>query len=331
MATPPALPAPGGNASAALALANATLPEEMVIHSGAATTEGDMSYLEEEFDPCRQDPRRNMPGVLDSNIDISQLNTINFNNIDQRTAQVAVVQQGVDPALASQLMAAQQQALQSEANARHTEVMERQRDALVSEARDQLASIEQQAADEISKKNLLLNEQAAQAMSEQKSNQLHVQAQDHRIKELTAELNYVVNSAGAITSSAEKSNADLQTARSELAEYRTQIDAMNQYTLDMKRMAESQKKDFEAEIEKLRKEQKELIRNLKSQPLEGTPGLMIHYGPGKPNPGASQPSRPIIEELASGSKKPKHSSDADDEHFMADPMKPPGLPGGGPL
>ena len=330
MATPPALPAPGGNASAALALANATLPEEMVIHSGTATTEGDMSYLEEEFDPCRQDPRRNMPGVLDSNIDISQLNTINFNNIDQRTAQVAVVQQGVDPALASQLMAAQQQALQSEANARHTEVMERQRDALVSEARDQLASIEQQAADEISKKNLLLNEQAAQAMSEQKSNQLHVQAQDHRIKELTAELNYVVNSAGAITSSAEKSNADLQTARSELAEYRTQIDAMNQYTLDMKRMAESQKKDFEAEIEKLRKEQKELIRNLKSQPLEGTPGLMIHYGPGKPNPGASQPSRPIIEELASGSKKPKHSSDADDEQFMADPMKPPGLPGGGP-
>ena len=256
--------------------------------------------------------------------------TINFNNIDQRTAQVAVAQQGVDPALASQLMAAQQQALQSEANARHTEVMERQRDALVSEARDQLASIEQQAADEISKKNLLLNEQAAQAMSEQKSNQLHVQAQDHRIKELTAELNYVVNSAGAITSSAEKSNADLQTARSELAEYRTQIDAMNQYTLDMKRMAESQKKDFEAEIEKLRKEQKELIRNLKSQPLEGTPGLMIHYGPGKPNPGASRPSRPIIEELASGSKKPKHSSDADDEHFMADPMKPPGLPGGGP-
>ena len=67
-----------------------------------------------------------------------------------------MVQQGVDLALASQLMAAQQQALQSEANARHTEVMERQRDAHVSEARDQLASIEQQAADEISKKNLLV-------------------------------------------------------------------------------------------------------------------------------------------------------------------------------
>ena len=60
MSTPPALPAPGGNASAALTLTNVTQPEEVVIHSGAATTEGDMSYLDEEFDPCRQDPRRNM-------------------------------------------------------------------------------------------------------------------------------------------------------------------------------------------------------------------------------------------------------------------------------
>ena len=305
MSTPPALPAPGGNATAALALASATQPEEMVIHSGAATTEGDMSYLEDDFDPCRNDPRRNMPGVLDSNIDISQLNTINFNNIDQRTAQVAVAQQGVDPTLASQLMAAQQQALQSEANALHSEVMERQRDALVSEARDQLASIEQRAADEISKKNLLLNEQAAQAMSEQKSAQLHVQAQDHRIKELSAELSHVVNSAGVMTTSVEKSNADLQAARSELAEYRTQIDAMNQHATNMRRLAESQKKDFEAEMEKLRKEQKELIRSLKSQPLEGTPGLEILYGPGRPNPHTSQPSRPIIEELDKDGKKPK--------------------------
>ena len=158
--TPPALPAPGGNASAALAIANTTQPEEVAIHSGAAATEGDMSYQEEDFDPCRYDPRRDMPGVLDANIDISQLNTINFNNIDHRTAQVAVVQQGVDPNMASQLMAAQQQAFQSEANALHSEVMERQRNALVSEARDQLASIEQRAADEISRKNLLLNEQA---------------------------------------------------------------------------------------------------------------------------------------------------------------------------
>ena len=120
MSSPPALPAPGGNATAALALANTTQPEEVVIHSGAATTEGDMSYLDEDFDPCRFDPRRNMPGVLDTNIDISQLNTINFNSIDQRTAHVAVVQQGVDPSMANQLMAAQQQALQSEANALHS-------------------------------------------------------------------------------------------------------------------------------------------------------------------------------------------------------------------
>ena len=113
-----------------------------MIHSGAATAEGDMSYLEEDFDPCRTDPCRNMPGVLDANIEISQLNTINFNNVDQRTAHVAVVHQGVDPVLAGQLMAAQQQALQTEANALHSEAMERQRETLVSEARDRLASIE---------------------------------------------------------------------------------------------------------------------------------------------------------------------------------------------
>ena len=83
----------------------------------------------------------------------------------------------------------------------------------MSEARHQRASIEQRAADEISRKNLLLNEQAAQAMSEQKSAHLQVQAQDHRIKELSAELTHVVNSAGVLTSSAEKSNADLQVSK----------------------------------------------------------------------------------------------------------------------
>ena len=142
-----------------------------------------------------------------------------------------------------------------------------------------------------------MNEQAAEAMSEQKSAQLHVQVQDHRIKELSAELSHVVNNAGVMTTSVEKSNADLQAARSELAEYRTQIDAMNQHATNMRRLAESQKKDFEAETEKLRKEQKDLIQSLKSQPLEGTPGLEIHYGPGRPNPHTSQPSRPIIEAL----------------------------------
>ena len=109
-------------ASAALAIAGPTHPEEMVIHSGAATTEGDMSYLEEDFDPVtrndpyRNDPRRMSPGVLDPSVEFSQLNTINFNQVDQR------------------MMVAQQQALQSEANTLHTEVMERQRESFVSEA-----------------------------------------------------------------------------------------------------------------------------------------------------------------------------------------------------
>lgn len=45
-----------------------------------------MSYLEEDFDPVtRHDPRRDMPGVLDSSVEYSQLNTISFTNVDHRT------------------------------------------------------------------------------------------------------------------------------------------------------------------------------------------------------------------------------------------------------
>lgn len=116
----------------------------------------------------------------------NQLDTVNFTSVDQRTAQVAVVNQGLDPTLAGQLMTAQQQALQTEANALHSEVLERQRELLVSEARDHLTCIEQTAAEEISQKNLQLNEQAAQAMNDHKSAQIHVQSQDQRIKELNA-------------------------------------------------------------------------------------------------------------------------------------------------
>ena len=101
-------------------------------------------------DPYRNDPRRTLPGVGESSVEFSQLNTINFNNVDQRTANLAVVQQGMDPALAGQMMAVHQQAIQSEANALHTEVLERQREALVSEARDHLTRIEMTAAEEIS-------------------------------------------------------------------------------------------------------------------------------------------------------------------------------------
>ena len=49
----------------------------------------------------------------------------------------------------------------------------------MSEARDHLTRIGHSAAEEIAQKNLQLNEQAAQAMSEQKSAQLYFQSQDH--------------------------------------------------------------------------------------------------------------------------------------------------------
>ena len=119
-----------------------------MIHSGVATTEGDMSYVDDPFDPIPTvDPRINMPGVLD--MELNQLYQVNFAAVDNRTANVAVVNQGLDPNLAGQLLTAQGEALRSEANALHTEVMDRQREVLVSEARDRITSVEQQAAEEI--------------------------------------------------------------------------------------------------------------------------------------------------------------------------------------
>ena len=204
MARPPALPALGGNATAAVVVAGATRPEEMVTHPGAATAEGDMNYLEEDFDPMTgRDPRRDMPGAADAYIHYDQLSTINFTNVAQRTANVALVQQGLDPALA-----AQQQTIQSEANALHSEVLERHRESLVSEGRDHLTRVEKTAAEEITQRNLLLNKQTAHAMSEQKPAQLHLQFQDHRIKELRAELNQCRTSAGLMSASVDRSNAD---------------------------------------------------------------------------------------------------------------------------
>ena len=120
----------------------------MVTHPGAATAEGDMNYLEEDFDPMTgRDPLRDMPGAADAYIHYDQLNTINFTNVAQRTANVALVQQGLDPALA-----AQQQAIQSEANALHSEVLERHRESLVSEGRDHLTRVEKTAAEEITQR-----------------------------------------------------------------------------------------------------------------------------------------------------------------------------------
>jgi hypothetical protein len=68
-----------------------------------------LKIIEEAFDPCcRIDPRLSMPGVLDIDMQFSQLNTVNLTNIDQRTAQVAVGNQGLDPTLAGERMTAQQ-------------------------------------------------------------------------------------------------------------------------------------------------------------------------------------------------------------------------------
>ena len=181
LSSPPALPAPGGNATAALVPVG-TVPEEVVIHSGAPTAEGDMSYADDPFDPCSvADPRINMPGVLDVDAEFNQLYTVNFASVDNRTANIVVLNQGLDPSLAGQLLSAQGDALRSEANALHTEVLDRQREALVCEARDRITFVEQQAAEEISQRNLQLNEQAAHTMSVQKSAHLQAQSQDQGI------------------------------------------------------------------------------------------------------------------------------------------------------
>lgn len=82
-----------------------------------------MSYIDKDLDlESRNDPRRDMPGVLAVRLETYQLNTVHFRSVDQRTAQVAIVSQGLDPSLAGQLMTTRQQALQSEANAPHSEV-----------------------------------------------------------------------------------------------------------------------------------------------------------------------------------------------------------------
>ena len=71
MSNPPALPAPGGNATAALALADAG-PDDVVIHSGPLTT---VAYFEDEharFDP--NGTRLSQPGVLDLRVERKQNN-----------------------------------------------------------------------------------------------------------------------------------------------------------------------------------------------------------------------------------------------------------------
>ena len=325
MSTPPALPAPGGNATAAIVPAG-TIPEEVVIHSGGPTTEGDMSYVDDPFDPIPTvDPRINMPGVLD--MEFNQLYQVNFANVDNRTANIAVVNQGLDPNLAGQLLTAQGDALRTEANALHTEVLDRQREMLVSEARDRITSVEHQAAEEITQRNLQLNEQAAQAMSYQKSAQIQAQSQDQRIKELTAELQQVRSSASQLNQNFQQASLDLQAANAQMSSYVQQIDALNRQTADIQKCADLQRKDFEQEIEKLRREQADFMRQMKLPSLEGTP---------RPSPSiardveSSKKGEDI--NLQPNLKIPKQgpSSDADNESEQAEPKPPPGLPPGGP-
>ena len=210
MAETPALPAPGGDASAELALQNRG-PEEAAIHSGDTTTEGDMSYVDEDFDPItRCDPCLSMPGVADHSIGFNQLNLASLTSIDARTANLAVVNQDLDPGFAEHLMSAQQQTIQNEANAFDTELLERQRDTLMSEARDRISFVENNAAQQLFHKNLQLNEQAAQAMNEMKTAQVHTESQDQRIKELNAELQQMKSSVFQLNNSFLQSASDLR-------------------------------------------------------------------------------------------------------------------------
>ena len=69
MSNPPALPAPGGNATAALAVADAGR-DEVVIHSGPLTTVGFMGCVGDEH--ARFDPNDTsvQPGVLDLRVEL---------------------------------------------------------------------------------------------------------------------------------------------------------------------------------------------------------------------------------------------------------------------
>ena len=220
----PALPAPDGNVTAALALANAG-PDEIAINTGDTTTEGDMSYVDEEFDPFpRHDPRRCVPGVADHVVGLSQVTLNSLTAVDARTANVAIVNQGLDPGVAENMMNAHQHAIRLEANALHNELLERQRETLVGEARDHLTAVEQNAAAQLSHKNLQLNEQAAQTMSEMKSAQIFTEAQDHRIKELNAELLQMKSQAEMANNSFVQAASDLNVANNLASNYKKQPD-----------------------------------------------------------------------------------------------------------
>ena len=59
-----------------------------------------MSLMDDPLDPCSiNDPRRYMSGSFDLDVENNQcqMNVINFTVVDGRTANVAVLNQGMDP------------------------------------------------------------------------------------------------------------------------------------------------------------------------------------------------------------------------------------------
>ena len=200
-----------------------------------------LKIIEEAFDPCcRIDPRLSMPGVLDIDMQFSQLNS----QPDEHRSEDGPGGSGESrfrPHTGRWTYDSSTVSSSERGHALHSEALERQSEMWMSEARDHLVHVENTAAEEISKKNLHLNEQAAHAMSEHKSAQIHVQSQDQRIKELNAELHQAQSTAGLMNTSFQKTSSDLSAARSQFSQritYKNQIDALNQQIMDMQKSAD---------------------------------------------------------------------------------------------
>lgn len=131
----------------------------------------------------------------------------------------------------------------------------------MNKTRDHLTRTEHTTAEGISHKNLQGNEQATQAMSEKKPAQSHVQS--CRIDECLFET----------------TSSDLGVAQSQPSTYNAQTNVSNQLIMDMQKLADPQRKEFEREIDKLRQEQVDLIPGLTSQILEGNLGPQSKYQP----------------------------------------------------
>ena len=117
--------------------------------------------------------------------------------------------------------------------------------------------------------------------------------------------------------------------KTKLQHHGVNIGAGDQQTADMQKSASLQGIEFEKEIEKLRREQGEMMRQLKSQRLGETPRPRGHYEPGTEPPQPSQPAYVV----PSGEREPLEkgpSSDADEECNAANRQRPPGFAPGGP-